>query len=176
MGGHPLAAPIIGIAGAPMGDGYWLVGADGGVFTFGHAAYYGSLGGQQIAFPIGAVATSPEGGGYWLLPVTSLPIATLGTWTGIEPSLMQFSGDAGNIVTNIRWSSWTDRSAVGRGEWGHDNCVPDCAGGAVTAYPTTITLSDPSGGRLTQLTEAQSGPFGNTFTFALPGPTFRATS
>ena len=176
MGGRSLDAPIVGIAGAPMGDGYWLVGADGGVFTFGHAAYDGSLGGQPIAYPIGAIATSPGGGGYWLLPVTDLPIATLGTWTGIEPSLMQFSGDAGNIVSDIAWSSWTARTAVGRGEWGHDNCVPDCAQGVVTDYPTTITLAGASGGRFTQLTEAQSGPFGATFVFALPGPTFRANS
>jgi hypothetical protein len=176
LGGHPLDAPIVGIAGAPGGQGYWLVGADGGIFTFGHAQYYGSLGGQRIAYPIGAIGASPQGGGYWLLPITDLPTATLGAWTGIEPSLMQFSGDAGNIVTNIGWSSWSDQSAVGRGEWGYDDCVPDCAQGAVTDYPTTITLSDPSGGRFTQLSEEQSGPFGSTFDFVLPGPTFRAES
>jgi hypothetical protein len=175
LGGHSLAAPIVGIAGVPGGDGYWMAGADGGVFTFGHAAYYGSLGGQKVPYPIAAIAIAPEGGGYWLLPITYLPTATLGAWTGIEPSLMQFSGDAGNIVSNIAWSSWNDQDAVGRGEWGYDNCTPDCAGGTVTDYPTTITLFDPSGGRFTQVTEQQSGPFGGTLTFSLPGPSFRAS-
>ena len=141
LGGHVLAAPIVGMAGAPGSNGYWLVGADGGVFTFGHALYYGSLGGQQIPYPIAAIAVGPGGGGYWLLPITYLPTATLGGWTGIEPSLMQFSGDAGNIVSDIDWSTWNDQDAVGRGEWGYDDCTPDCAGGKVTDYPTTITLS-----------------------------------
>ncbi|MGD0381183.1 MAG: hypothetical protein ABSC30_14495 [Acidimicrobiales bacterium] len=39
------AAPIIGIGATPDGDGYWLVGADGGVFAFGDARYFGSAGG-----------------------------------------------------------------------------------------------------------------------------------
>jgi hypothetical protein len=42
MAGHPLSAPIIGIAPTKTGKGYWLVGADGGVFCFGDAAYHGS--------------------------------------------------------------------------------------------------------------------------------------
>ena len=33
------------MAATPDGDGYWLVGADGGVFTFGNARFYGSTGG-----------------------------------------------------------------------------------------------------------------------------------
>jgi hypothetical protein len=176
LGANFLNAPIVGIAGTPKGDGYWLVGSDGGIFTFGHAGFYGSLGGQRIAYPIAGVALDPDGGGYWLLPITTLPTVTLGTWTGIEPSLMQFSGDSGNIVSNIMWSSWNNSSAVGTGAWGYDDCVPDCAQGTVTDYPTTITLSHPSDGRFTQLTEDQSAPFGNTFTFTLPGPSLRASS
>ncbi len=176
LGGHVLNAPIVGIAGAPRGDGYWLAGSDGGVFAFGHAAFYGSLGGQSIAYPIANIASNADGDGYRLLPITPLPTITLGTWTGIRPSLMQFSGDAGNIVSQIVWSSWNDDSAVGVGAWGYDDCVPDCAQGAVTDYLTTITLSHPSDGRFTQLTEAQSGPHGFTFSFALPGPMFRASS
>ncbi len=39
-------------------------------------------------------------------------------------TLMQFSGDAGNIVTNLAWSSWNNQSAVGEGTWGYDNCTP----------------------------------------------------
>ena len=33
------------------GNGYWLVGADGGVFAFGDAAFHGSLGGLQLDSP-----------------------------------------------------------------------------------------------------------------------------
>jgi hypothetical protein len=174
--GIHLNAPIVGMAPTPDGDGYWEVASDGGVFTFGDAQFFGSLGSQQVTYPIAGIAADSEGGGYWLLPITTLPTATLGTWTGIEPTLMQFSGDAGNIVTDIGWSSWTDNAAVGEGSWGYDDCVPDCAGGIVTQYPARITLSHPSSGRFTQLTEDQSGPFGRTSTFTLPGPAFNASS
>jgi hypothetical protein len=36
------AAPIVGISATSDGRGYWLVGADGGVFAFGDAVFYGS--------------------------------------------------------------------------------------------------------------------------------------
>ncbi len=176
LGTTHLNKPVVAMAATPDGKGYWLVAADGGVFSFGDAQFYGSLGGRQITYPIAGMAIDPDGGGYWLLPTTTLPTATLGTWTGIEPTLMQFSGDAGNIVTNLAWSSWNNQSAVGEGTWGYDNCTPDCAQGVVKDYPATITLTNPSDGRFTELTEDQSGPVGHTFVFALPGPSFRASS
>ena len=36
------AAPVVGIAATPDGGGYWLVAADGGVFAFGDARFFGS--------------------------------------------------------------------------------------------------------------------------------------
>jgi len=36
------AAPIVGITATPDGGGYWLLGADGGLFAFGDARFYGS--------------------------------------------------------------------------------------------------------------------------------------
>src|ERR1700733_12089594 len=39
----PLNTPVVGIASAPDGKGYWLVARDGGVFPFGSAKFYGSL-------------------------------------------------------------------------------------------------------------------------------------
>jgi hypothetical protein len=36
-------APIVGMAGTPTGKGYWLVAADGGVFAFGDAGYFGNV-------------------------------------------------------------------------------------------------------------------------------------
>jgi hypothetical protein len=35
-------APILAIAATPDGEGYWLMGADGGVFAFGDARFFGS--------------------------------------------------------------------------------------------------------------------------------------
>src|SRR6266550_4410323 len=93
---------------------------------------------------------------------------TIGSWTGAKPRTIWFSGDAGNVVTNISWSSWGPDSGVGRGTWHYDNCVPNCAQGTVTDYSASITVSQSSAGQFTRLTEAQSGPHGQTYTFTLP--------
>jgi hypothetical protein len=60
-------APVVAMAGTPDQNGYWLVGSDGGVFTFGDAAFFGSLGGTTLNAPIVGVAPTPDGGGYWLV-------------------------------------------------------------------------------------------------------------
>jgi hypothetical protein len=62
-----LNAPIVGITATPDGGGYWLVAADGGVFTFGDAAFEGSLGNLTLNAPIVGITATPDGGGYWLV-------------------------------------------------------------------------------------------------------------
>jgi hypothetical protein len=49
------------------GQGYWLVGADGGVFSYGDAAFHGSAGNIKLAAPITGMAATPDGQGYWLV-------------------------------------------------------------------------------------------------------------
>jgi 3D (Asp-Asp-Asp) domain-containing protein len=61
-----VAAPLVGAAATPSGRGYWLVGADGGVFSFGDAAFLGSMGGRRLAAPVVGMAATPSGRGYWL--------------------------------------------------------------------------------------------------------------
>jgi hypothetical protein len=46
-------------------QGYWEVGADGGIFAFGSASFYGSMGGQPLNAPIVGIAVTPDGKGYW---------------------------------------------------------------------------------------------------------------
>jgi hypothetical protein len=67
MGGHPLNAPVVGMAATPDGNGYWEVAKDGGVFSFGDATFYGSMGGQALNAPIVGMAATPDGDGYWLV-------------------------------------------------------------------------------------------------------------
>ena len=62
-----LNAPIVGMAPTPDGNGYWMVGADGGIFTFGDAGFYGSEGGLHLNKPIVGMAPTPDGKGYWLV-------------------------------------------------------------------------------------------------------------
>jgi N-acetylmuramoyl-L-alanine amidase len=59
--------PIVGMAATPDGTGYWLVGADGGVFTFGGATFFGSEGAATLNKPIVGMAATPDGNGYWLV-------------------------------------------------------------------------------------------------------------
>ena len=47
--------------------GYSLVASDGGVFSFGDAAFYGSEAGTQLNAPIVGIASTPNGLGYWLV-------------------------------------------------------------------------------------------------------------
>ena len=48
-------------------QGYWEVGSDGGIFSFGTAQFYGSMGGTHLNAPIVGIASTPDGGGYWLV-------------------------------------------------------------------------------------------------------------
>jgi CSLREA domain-containing protein len=66
--GHlTLNEPIVGMASTPDGAGYWLVAADGGVFSYGDAAFYGSTGAVHLNEPIVGMAATPDGKGYWLV-------------------------------------------------------------------------------------------------------------
>ncbi len=55
------------MAPTPDGKGYWLVARDGGIFSFGDAAFYGSTGGLALNQPIVGMAPTPDGKGYWLV-------------------------------------------------------------------------------------------------------------
>jgi hypothetical protein len=67
VGTTPLDAPVVGAATcAPECDGYWLVAADGGVFSVDQN-FYGSLAGQPLNVRMVAMAPTPAGTGYWLV-------------------------------------------------------------------------------------------------------------
>ena len=57
--------PLVGAAAAPDDGGYWEVAADGGIFSFGDAAFHGSMGGTPLNAPIVGMAATPDGRGYW---------------------------------------------------------------------------------------------------------------
>jgi N-acetylmuramoyl-L-alanine amidase len=61
-----LVPPTVGMAEDPATGGYWLVAADGGIFTF-NAPFYGSMGGDPLNEPIVGMAAAPGGDGYWLV-------------------------------------------------------------------------------------------------------------
>ena len=55
------------MASTPDGNGYWLVASDGGIFSYGDAAFHGSTGGIRLNRPIVGMASTPDGNGYWLV-------------------------------------------------------------------------------------------------------------
>ncbi|MGO8823713.1 MAG: hypothetical protein ACLQU9_00545 [Acidimicrobiales bacterium] len=67
MGGQHLNAPMVGMAETPGGGGYWEVGSDGGIFSYGNATFHGSTGSLKLNAPIVGMAATPDGGGYWLV-------------------------------------------------------------------------------------------------------------
>jgi hypothetical protein len=58
---------IINASRTASGRGYWLLGADGGIFAFGDAQFYGSMGGKPLNAPVVAMAPTSTGAGYWLV-------------------------------------------------------------------------------------------------------------
>ncbi len=50
----------------PSPHGYWLVGSDGGIFTFGEAQFYGSTGSLHLQRPVVGIVPTADRGGYWL--------------------------------------------------------------------------------------------------------------
>jgi hypothetical protein len=90
-------------------------------------------------------------------PGTAIPVVAIGQFTGRAPSEIDFSADGGNVVTGLRWQSWTASEAAGQGTSGIESCVPNCAEGSVRYVPTTITLSSPVNGKFTAVTEKRIG-------------------
>ncbi|HET9771143.1 MAG TPA: hypothetical protein VFS16_09665, partial [Acidimicrobiia bacterium] len=54
----PLERPLLG---------YWMVGRDGGIFSYGDAAFSGSTGDIKLNQPIVGMAADPDGKGYWFV-------------------------------------------------------------------------------------------------------------
>ena len=53
--------------GGHAGPGYWLLGSDGGIFSYGGATFLGSAAALKLNKPIVAMAATPDFLGYWLV-------------------------------------------------------------------------------------------------------------
>src|SRR5467141_2368797 len=62
-----LSAPVVGIGAPRSGRGYWLLGQDGGIFSYGDAHFYGSTGAMHLNQPVVGIAPTRSGHGYWLV-------------------------------------------------------------------------------------------------------------
>ncbi|HEV7864298.1 MAG TPA: FG-GAP-like repeat-containing protein [Acidimicrobiia bacterium] len=62
-----LGTDVAAVVPIECNSGYRLVAADGGVFAFGDAKYYGSTGAIRLAQPIVGSAPTTAGDGYWFV-------------------------------------------------------------------------------------------------------------
>ena len=90
----------------------------------------------------------------------------VGSYSGMKPAEIAYSGDSTNVVTGMTWGSWTATSATGTGTSDIDSCVPSCAAASPNPVTTTVTLSDPVGGHFTQMSETRNG---TTTNYTYPG-------
>lgn len=97
-----------------------------------------------------------------------LPLFVAGSWSGREPTTIDFSGGCCNVVDGLTWSSWTGAQAVGHGTWEYDTCASGCVNGPFDPYPATIVLSGPAGGDFTALTDTTTGPEGSVTNWSYP--------
>ena len=105
--GLHLNAPVVGMSPTADAGGYWLVAADGGMFTYGDAHFFGSTGNIHLNQPIVAMAVTPDGGGYWLA-ASDGGIFTFGD--------AHFFGSTGNIHLNQPIEGMTP-TPDGQGYW-----------------------------------------------------------
>jgi hypothetical protein len=61
-----ISFPAVGVA-DDAGSGYWVSAADGGIFSYGSAKFFGSTGAMHLNAPVVAMTPTPDGGGYWLV-------------------------------------------------------------------------------------------------------------
>jgi hypothetical protein len=108
----PLTGPIVGITPTPDCFGYWLVSANGGVFTFGDADFLGSAGNLQLNKPMVGMAAQAEplaqcryaewycDSAYWLVAADGGVFTYSNSGEGWFGSPANFLGSTGCLTLN----------------------------------------------------------------------------
>ncbi len=163
--------------------GYYLVGSDGGIFTFGGAQFYGSTGSLKLQRPVVGITATVSEGGYWLVAsdggifsfgdagfygsIPGLGLAPAGTVGGkhlnapIVGMVPSFDGGGYFMVAS-------DGGVFAFGDAAFEGSCPGiggCGGAAVAVAPD-------SSGRGYWLITASGNiyTFGNASYFGAPGP------
>jgi len=134
---------IVAIAATPDDRGYYLVGADGGVFAFGDARFRGSLPalGSQVDDIVG-ITVLPDGQGYVLVGADG-GVFAFGTarYQGSIPGNGRAVSDVVGIAT----------TSDGGGYWLAE------ASGAVSGFGDATSLGSASGGGIVSITPTSNG-------------------
>ena len=143
--GMVLNAPIVAATALPDGSGYWLVGADGGVFTFGGAGFYGSTGSLHLNQPVVDIQSTPDGKGYWEVGADGGVFAFgdanfHGSAIGLSPT-SAIVGLASSPDGNGYWEAASDGAVFAFGDAAY-------AGGATSSQPVVGISARGTGYRL----------------------------
>jgi SpoIID/LytB domain protein len=91
LGSLPGGTSLVGDQPSGGVGGYWVNAADGGIFSFGNAQFFGSTGGMRLNQPVVAMASTHDAAGYW-------EVASDGGVFSFGDA--PFHGSTGNIVLN----------------------------------------------------------------------------
>ncbi|MHB8455972.1 MAG: neprosin family prolyl endopeptidase [Acidiferrobacterales bacterium] len=173
-----LNQPVVGMAMTASGNGYWLVAADGGVFSFGDAAFYGSIPGIRpplvLNKPVVGMAMTASGNGYWLVAadggVFSFGDAAFyGSIPGIRPPLVLNKPVVGMAMTasgNGYWLVAADGGVFSFGDAAFFGSIPGITP-AVTFMKGVVGMAMTSSGNGYWLVTANGWifPFGDALDF-----------
>ena len=178
---------VTGLLSVPQG--YWLVGADGGVFSYGSAPFRGSTAELRLNRPIVGMAAAVDHNGYWLVgadggvfafgdagyfgSVPGLGIAPAGSVgpgtrlnspiVGMVPSV----DDRGYLLVAADGGVFAFGDAIFAGS---------CPGSGGCSGQVTAIVSDHSGAGYWVVTRAGGVyPFGDAPAYGQPGPQGSAT-
>jgi hypothetical protein len=164
--------------------GYWLVGSDGGIFTFGSAPFYGSTGDLVLQRPVVGMTLTADRRGYWLVASDGgvFTFGDAGFFNSIPGLGIAPAGSAGTgrklnapivgMVPSANGDGYfmvaSDGGVFAFGDAEFQGSCPGiggCSGAAVTVMP------DASGGGYWLVTATgHVYAFGNAATFGQPGP------
>jgi hypothetical protein len=164
-GNLALASPIVGLSVTSDGGGYYLVGADGGVFTYGDAVFAGTLsstfGGPSPDGPAVGIAANPTGPGYLIATAEGAIVSYGGApfygspaLSGVTPAEPLVSvtyapdgtgywavgADGGIFAFNSSMTTGTGSSStlVTTGHAGYFGSVPAVIGASGITNPNTV--------------------------------------
>lgn len=133
---------VVDIIAPADGDGYWVIGNDGGVFSYGpHIQFHGSLGATTLAHPIKCATAMPDGTGYWLMDFngTVFPFGAAVNYGDLTGDVD--ITDIGSTSTGLGyWILKQDGSIFAYGDAGYYGGSPALTGGdTISAFAPTAT-------------------------------------
>ena len=152
------------VASQPSGGvaGYWVVGADGGLFSYGSAQFYGSMGASHLNKPMVGMAPTGDGAGYWTVAsdggIFSFGDAhfygSMGGTTLQQPIVSMAATPDGKGY----WLVAADGGVFAFGDAAYEGSLP---GSSLRATATTLMPTQTGGGYLIVTTDGQVVAFGD---------------